>query len=234
MAAGALGAFFSSLGASKNEKRKEALMERLQKEAEERADQRDQNREDRALKREQRKVAGNPKFVMKDGGSAENVFYNMEGTEIKREAASQNEIEDYKMTQQERKAKLEDALLGPQYKQSLIDVNKANAADIPARRAAERAESQSRIHENEAQAKYYLNGGSRKPSSIEAAINGDDSAGVEILGKWAEDRGKQMIKDGVMTQYEYDKWLQGIIRTARQFGRDPRQVFEEQAKILSD
>lgn len=142
---GALGAFLTTYAGVKDDRRKEDLAAKLQKERDDRQDQYDQNREARAEKRDRAKPSGAPTFLANQDGSYTKIYKNSFGDEIKREAATPDEVEDVNMTKQERHAKLEDALMDPKYKQSLIDKTNSDIGDAPLDRQLKRENLESLI-----------------------------------------------------------------------------------------
>lgn len=231
-AVGALGAFLTTLGRGKDDRRKEALAERLQKEAEERREQYDKNKEDRTYQRDLKKVAGPPKFIKGENGAVEKVYYNSEGSVIKREAAAPSEVEEYQMGVNKDKLGLSSLEADIGYKGALTDEARARAADAPLDRALKRENLESMItsrrettdiRRQEAEDRQAARDGKDKPK--DTSLPGLTNYLIDQFGDLKEQYTKG--DNATMTPDEFRQVAMASIKIAAQKGQDARIIFQD-------
>lgn len=143
-AAGALGAFLTTLGKGKEDRRKEDLMIKLEKEREDQAETRAIAREDRAEGRSLKQVKAT-KLEFGEDGKAFNVSYNANGDVLKKEPASADDIQSHNISQQKEKLGLTSLETDIAYKGALTDETRSRTADAPLDRQLKRQNLESMI-----------------------------------------------------------------------------------------
>lgn len=216
-AAGALGAFLTTLGKGKEDKRKEDLMIKLEKEKEDTAEQRAIAREDRASARSLKEVK-NTKLEFGEDGKAFNVYYNSNGDVLKKDPASQADVDSFNMGRQKEKLGLTSLETDIAYKGALTDETRGRAADAPLDRQLKRQNLESMI-----QARADANDIRRSQGKGRRGSDGqpvDDSIGTMV---------NEMIKDSADLQKQYTESSSNPM-TADEFRMVAQQSIQEAAR----
>lgn len=142
-AVGALGAFLTSLGGSKNERRKEEWLDAKEKEREAREEERAKRKEDREQQLEARRVAKTT--VRKTGDAYREEAVNSFGDVIKVQDANPLDIEKINMDQQKDKVTIEQVLANTESARANAAQTRAETQYLPEKFGLERRLTEAQI-----------------------------------------------------------------------------------------
>lgn len=222
-ALGALGAALTTIGGIRQDKRKEALLERLEKEKEERAEQRQVNREQRDEQRERAKPTGDGEIVTKDDGSLIMRLRNSYGDVVKERPLDKTEVEAYQRGVQKEKISLESLVADVGYKGALTNESNSRVEDAPLERELKR----SQIEENRAQAARAARDPEDKPDpktkdrSLPGLTNYLIDQFADLKKQYTEGQ------DASMTADEFRQVAMESIKIAAQKRQDARIIFQD-------
>jgi hypothetical protein len=204
--------------AKKDEQKKQALMERLEKERREYARQLEIDREARAERREAARVA-RPRTVEKDGILFEQDI-NSSGDVINERLLDRLNVDRIRTEEQKNKLSLENEVLQG-------DVLRAKAKALPLEQALGMEATRANIDQSRASAEASRASARRQLATTEGVSNPE-----EALADWGKDIGNKLIKSGVMTKTEYEEWVRSLVAKARELHINAAKLMEMEAKHL--